>query len=193
MARTKDFDEEEVLNKAMNLFWDKGYAGTSMQDLVDGLGISRSSLYDTFGDKHSLFIRVLENYRQYAGKQMSELIANSPSAKATVRTMLENNINELIKDKQHKGCFLVNTSVEMAAHDPEVSAMLCDNDSQVEQYFYEAISKGQESGELSQQKDARALARFILNAIKGIRVTAKSVSDKKMFEDIISLTMSVLD
>jgi len=193
MARTKDFDEEEVLNKAMNLFWDKGYAGTSMQDLVDGLGISRSSLYDTFGDKHSLFIRVLENYRQYAGKQMSELIANSPSAKATVRTMLENNINELIKDKQHKGCFLVNTSVEMAAHDPEVSAMLCDNDSQVEQYFYEAISKGQESGELSQQKDARALARFILNAIKGIRVTAKSVSDKKMFEDIISLTMSVMD
>lgn len=193
MARTKDFDEEEVLDKAMNLFWDKGYNGTSMQDLVDGLGISRSSLYDTFGDKHSLFIRALENYRQNAGKQMSELIANSPSAKAAVRTMLDNNVNELVKDKQHKGCFLVNASVEMASHDPEVSAMLCQNDSQVEGYFYEAIRKGQESGEISEQKDARALARFILNAIKGIRVTAKSVSDRKMFEDIIDLAMSVLD
>lgn len=193
MARTKDFDEEEVLDKAMNLFWDKGYNGTSMQDLVDGLGVSRSSLYDTFGDKHSLFIRALENYRQYAGKQISELIASSPSAKATVRTMLDNNVNELVKDKQHKGCFLVNASVEMASHDPEVSAMLCQNDSQVEGYFYEAIRKGQESGEISEQKDARALARFILNAIKGIRVTAKSVSDRKMFEDIIDLAMSVLD
>jgi len=61
MARTKDFDEDKVLQKAMNLFWHKGYNGTSMQDLVDGLGISRSSMYDTFGDKHTLFIRALEN------------------------------------------------------------------------------------------------------------------------------------
>ena len=66
MARTKDFDEDEVLDKAMYLFWNQGYNGTSMQDLVDGLGISRSSLYDTFGDKHSLFIKTLENYKKNA-------------------------------------------------------------------------------------------------------------------------------
>ena len=64
MARTKDFDEDEVLTKAMNLFWLNGYNGTSMQDLVDGLGISRSSLYDTFGDKRSLFLKTLENYKK---------------------------------------------------------------------------------------------------------------------------------
>ena len=64
MARTKDFDENEVLTKAMHLFWSKGYNATSMEDLVSGLGISRSSLYDTYTDKHTLFIKALENYQQ---------------------------------------------------------------------------------------------------------------------------------
>ncbi|MEJ0106748.1 MAG: helix-turn-helix domain-containing protein [Bacteroidota bacterium] len=64
MARTKVFDEQMVLDKAMNLFWQKGYNATSAQDLVNGLSISRSSLYDTFGDKHSLFVKALKQIPQ---------------------------------------------------------------------------------------------------------------------------------
>jgi TetR/AcrR family transcriptional regulator, transcriptional repressor for nem operon len=192
MARTKDFDEDEVLKKAMNLFWHQGYNATSMQDLVDGLGISRSSLYDTYGDKHALFIRALENYKRSASEEMNRVVNSVLPAKEKIRQMLEFSINEQSKDKQHKGCFLVNAAVEMAPHDNEVNKMLCENDRQMEEYFFEVISQGQESGEVTNKQDARSLARFILNSVKGIRVTAKSVTDGAFFADIISLTISVL-
>src|ERR1700761_1056657 len=116
MARTKDFDEDEVLDKAMYLFWNQGYNGTSMQDLVDGLGISRSSLYDTFGDKHSLFIKTLENYKKNASAKLEAIIANAPSAKEAVKQLLEYTTRELLSDQQHKGCFMVNAAVEVAPH-----------------------------------------------------------------------------
>jgi TetR/AcrR family transcriptional repressor of nem operon len=193
MARTKDFDEDEVLMKAVNLFWLKGYNGTSMQDLVDGLGISRSSLYDTFGDKHSLFIRSLDSYQKHASGKMDAILNKAPTAKDAVRQLLDMTTRDLLRDKEHKGCFMVNAAVEVAPHDKEVNSMICQSDRQLESYFYKAIKNGQESGEITNQQDAESLARFILNTIKGIRVTAKSVTDKKFFEDIINLSMSVLN
>lgn len=193
MARTKDFDEDEVLQKAMNLFWHKGYNGTSMQDLVDGLGISRSSMYDTFGDKHALFMRSLENYKRIATAEMKSIVDSAPTAKAAIRRMFEYTVTELLRDDQHKGCFLVNAGVEMAPHDAEVNKMLCENDRQLEHYFNEAIKRGQNSGEISNETSSHALAQFILNSIKGMRVTAKSAADKKVFKDIVEVTMKVLD
>ncbi len=81
MARTKDFDEQEVLKKAVCLFWNKGYNATSMQDLVDQLGISRSSLYDTYGDKHTLYLKALEEYQQTNGGKLCSIVHESASAK----------------------------------------------------------------------------------------------------------------
>src|SRR6201995_145682 len=98
MARTKDFDEDEVLLKAMHLFWLKGYNGTSMQDLGDGLGISRSSMYDTFGDKHTLFLRSLENYRQGMTAKLQAVVNNAPDAKEAVRGLLNLTTRELLGD-----------------------------------------------------------------------------------------------
>ncbi len=192
MARTKDFDENEVLIKAVNLFWYKGYNGTSIQDLVDGLGISRSSLYDTYGDKHTLFMKALESYQTSASGVMCNIISNNVSAKVAIRRLLELTTLELVGDNQHRGCFMTNAAVEVAPHNAEVSNMICQNDQLIEDAFYQAIKKGQESGEITNKKDARALARFIFNAMQGIRVSAKLTSDKAVFDDIVELTMSVL-
>src|ERR1700754_4976114 len=111
MARTKEFDENEVLSKAVDLFWLKGYNATSMQDLVDGLGISRSSLYDTYSDKHTLFIQALKSYQTSGAAKIQDIISNTASAKETVRKLLELTTKELVGDKQQKGCFLVNAEV----------------------------------------------------------------------------------
>ena len=189
MARSKDFDEQEVLNKAVNLFWLKGYNGTSMQDLVDGLGISRSSLYDTYGDKHTLYVKALESY-QYAGNdQMCSIINNAPTAKEAIRSLLQFIANNLTQ----KGCFLVNAEVEVAPHDEVIGKMICEKDLQLEEIFYNAIKKGQDNGDINKQQDARALARFVSNAVKGMQVTAKSTTDHKIFDDIINLTVGVLN
>jgi TetR/AcrR family transcriptional repressor of nem operon len=193
MARTKDFDEDEVLTKAVHLFWRKGYNGTSMQDLVDGLGISRSSLYDTYGDKHTLFIKALESYRESVTNKMCDIVANAVSAKEAVRQLLEMTTRDLVGDLEHKGCFMTNTAIEVAPHDKEVSDMICQNEQQIESAFTKAIEKGQNSGEISCTQDARALACFILNNVKGMRVSAKSTTDKRIFDDIIKLTLSVLN
>src|SRR3569833_690038 len=193
MGKTKLFDEQAVLQKAICLFWDKGYNGTSMQDLVDGLGISRSSLYDTFGDKHALFLRSLENYRQMAAAKFQTIINESPTSKGAVRGLLDFTTRELLNDDEHKGCFLVFAAVEVAPHDDEVNKIICQNDKQIEDFFYTAIKNGQDKGEISICQYSRTLAGFIINAIKGIRVTAKSTNDKKHFKDIIDLTMSVLN
>jgi TetR/AcrR family transcriptional repressor of nem operon len=188
MARSKDFDEQDVLSKAVNLFWLKGYNGTSMQDLVDTLGISRSSLYDTYGDKHSLYVKALERY-QYAGNdQMCSIINNAPSARDAIKQLLQFIANNLTQ----KGCFLVNAEVEVAPHDEVIGKMICQKDQQLEDIFYEAIKRGQDKGDLNGQQDARALARFVSNAVKGMQVTAKSTTDRRIFDDIINLTVKVL-
>lgn len=192
MARTKDFDEKEVLDKAIRLFWHKGYNGTSMQDLVDGLGISRSSLYDTYGDKHTLYIKALESYQSSSGGEMCDLISKAASAKEAVKQLLEYITRNLLNDEQHKGCFMVNAGVEVAPHDAEVNKLLCKNEQQLENVFYNTIKRGQESGEIDAGKDAMALTRFISNTVKGIQVSAKSTTDRAFFDDIIQTTMSVL-
>ena len=193
MARQKEFEREEVLEKALEVFWCKGYNATSFQTLTEGMSINRQSIYDTYGDKHTLFIKALESYQRENSGQVCNIINADLPSKEVVRRLLEMIIGELTSDRSHKGCFMVNAEVEVAPHDPEVSKLICANDQQVEDAFYLVIKKGQENGEIKNTEDARALARFTFNTVKGLRVTAKSTNDKAIFEDIIKMALSVLD
>jgi TetR/AcrR family transcriptional repressor of nem operon len=193
MARTKDFDESEVLAKAVKLFWLKGYNGTSMQELVDALGISRSSLYDTYVDKHTLYLKALEFYQKNGQQQISDIVSNTSSAKNAIKRLLEFVTDNLLSDKQHKGCFMLNAEVEVAAQDAEVMDIVCRNDRQIEAAFYELIQRGQKNKEISNKKNAKMLTRFFVNTIKGIRVSAKSTNDSAFFNDIVQTSLSVLD
>ncbi|KQR70183.1 TetR/AcrR family transcriptional regulator [Pedobacter sp. Leaf176] len=193
MARTKDFDENEVLTKAIQLFWHKGYNATSMQDLVNGLGISRSSLYDTYIDKHTLFLKALESYQCSGKAKIDEILQKSISAKETVVKLMKLATNELIGDKEQKGCFIINAGVEVAPHDQDVSKLVCQNEQQMEAAFFKVIKKDQQNGEIKNVEDAAVLAKFIFHVVKGMQVTAKSSLDTTGFEDIIRLTVAILD
>ncbi|WP_295767569.1 TetR/AcrR family transcriptional regulator [uncultured Mucilaginibacter sp.] len=193
MARSKDFDENEVLCKAMQLFWQKGYNATSMQDLVDTLGISRSSLYDTYTDKHTLFLKTLESYQLSGAAKIQNIISSGKSAKETIKNLLELATNDLTDDSQQRGCFMVNAEIEVASTNKEVNEVICRNDEQMEKAIYQVIQSGQENGEVSSKHDAISLSRFVLNALKGMRVTAKSTTNKDFFNNIINLTIAALD
>jgi len=193
MARTKDFDEQAVLQKAICLFWNKGYNGTSMQDLVEGLGISRSSLYDTFGDKHQLYLKALDAYQLQYGTQLCKLTGESASAKEAIRQILDLVITDLLADEQRKGCFIVNAGIELANHDQDVNKMICQTEQQLELAFAKVIRTGQEKGEIKKDKDAQALARFLNNTVKGMQVSVKATTQRSYFEDIINTALSVLD
>lgn len=193
MARPREFDECEVLKKAICLFWEKGYNGTSTQALVDGLGISRSSLYDTFGDKHQLYMKALETYEQGYGEQLDTLIKEASTTKIAIQQLLELVVAGLLDDKQRRGCFMVNASIELAGHDKEVNELFCQHEQQMEKAFLKVIRKGQKNGELSTKQSPQALARFLNNTVKGMQVSVKSTTDCKFFQDIIQTALMVLD
>lgn len=192
MARIKEFNEEEALDKAVEIFWNKGYNGTSAQDLVTYLGLSRSSIYDTFGDKHSLFIKALKRYENQAKDQVQEMIAKSTDIKQTIGELFKQAILESFQDKITKGCFMVNTTVELALHDENIARMVDQNRQNMEDIFFEAVKKGQDLGQISKANDARSLARFIFCNYSGIRVLSRSAgTPKQYYDDIVKVVLSV--
>lgn len=192
MARLKEFNEEDALDKAIAIFWNKGYNGTSAQDLVTHLGLSRSSLYDTFGDKHSLFIKALQRYQKKSYNDVSSLLQESTNIKETIKEMFAQAILESFEDKITKGCFMVNSTVELAIHDAEIEKVVNDNRQKMEEVFFLAVKRGQELNQISSAADPRSLARFIFNNYSGIRVLARSAgTPKQVFDDVVKVMLSV--
>jgi TetR/AcrR family transcriptional repressor of nem operon len=193
MARTKEFNEDQALDKAVEIFWHKGYNGTSAQDLVTHLGLSRSSLYDTFGDKQQLFTKSLQRYQQQAQNAVKELLENSENVKETLQAIFKQAVIESLEDRITKGCFMVNSSVELAMHDEEIAKIVKSNSQTMEEVFTNAVKKGQAAGHISKQLDAKVLARFIFNNYSGIRVLARTgEKDKQVYDDIVKAVFSVL-
>ena len=192
MARTKEFDQEAILDKAVDLFWYKGYHATSMQDIVEGLGLSRSSIYDTFGDKHKLYIAALERYRDQAAGGMIDMVGKAENTMATLEKMFKMLAHDSFTDKLPKGCFMVNSTVELAPHDEEIDKIVSENMHNIEDAFFQLIIKGQDSGEISKEKDPRAIARFLFNTISGLRVAAKSGVKQDIYDDIVNVALAGL-
>jgi len=192
IMRSKDFDEEEILRKAIHIFWEKGYNATSIHDLIDGLGIGRSSIYHAFGDKHKLFVQALEFYQSEGTAKIRNTIDNAPSLKVAVETLLNGVINDVLQEACPKGCFKINSEVEVAAQDEIVRQLVYNDDLLIEDALYQAFKKAQQSGEIDAAKDPLALARFICNTISGMRVYAKFRSERAFFEDIAKTALSVI-
>jgi TetR/AcrR family transcriptional repressor of nem operon len=192
MARTKVFDKQEVLDRAMNLFWKKGYNATSAQDLVDHLGISRSSLYDTFGDKHSLFVKALKQYRINRVDPILRLQNSVEDPEACIRLFFESVKEEAVGENSSKGCFVVNSAVELAPVDSEIAAIANAIMRDTEEALCRVIKNGQDIGVFTTNQSARSLARFVFNALNGLRVTVKFNADREVLEEIINACLSVL-
>ncbi len=192
MARKKEFDEDELLNKAVTLFWDKGYHATSAQDLVDGLGINRSSLYNTYTDKRTLFTKSLRQYQAKNTGAVLSMLKNVVNAQEAITQLLYAVIKESEEDELAKGCFMVNTAVELSSHDKEIGSLVAENAKSVEDAFARTIEKGQQDGQFTKAKSAKALAHFVFSTISGLRVSARSGVDKQTLEDIVEVALLAL-
>ncbi|QTL52247.1 MULTISPECIES: TetR/AcrR family transcriptional regulator [Priestia] len=191
MARSKEFDEKAVLRKAMELFWEQGYEKTSMQDLVDYMGIHRRSIYDTFGDKRSLFLASLNHYEELIVKEMESIISSTSSTKQAIRDVFIFILNAI--EQYPKGCLSVNAAVELSLLDKEIGCIVTKMFNRTEDMFNNLIKRGQASGELSKEIDSDNTSRFLHNNLVGIRVLIKTNYNKKELEGIIALALAVLD
>ncbi|MBO9204133.1 MULTISPECIES: TetR/AcrR family transcriptional regulator [Niastella] len=193
MPKTKQFDETEVLIRARELFCKKGYNGTSMDDLVQATGISRSSIYDTFGDKHGLFLKSLDQYRNEQQCTMEQQTAKSDSPKKKIRAIFEYFINDILADKDGKGCLLINVSLELGSVDNEVATIFHANMDDMEQLLASLIKEGQAKGEIPKKFTPKAMARHFYNSLMGLRVTGTNKPDGELLREIVKLTLSILD
>lgn len=192
MPRTKQFDETAVLDKAVEVFWKKGYHGTSMQDLVDALGINRGSMYSVFKGKHELFQAALQRYRQTNNVQTQELFKSPGTFKDKVVLMFDAAIKESIDDLDRKGCFMVNTTTELVPHDSVIKEIIKINQETIEQVFEEAIQKDQEAGVLRQDLKATEVAQFIYTVYAGFRVVAKKTPTPERLQAIKRMVLEIL-
>lgn len=191
MARSKEFDVDNVLGKAMNVFWQQGYEKTSMQDLVTGMGIHKRSMYDTFGDKHTLYIKAMERFADMTASKMEGRVEGTDSAKEAIRLLFDTIIYK--QESEPTGCLLVNTAVELANHDPAATSKVNEAFLQTEQLFERLVVQGQASGEISSRHQAANLAVFLHNALVGLRVMVKTTPDKDKLKTIADTTLAMLD
>jgi TetR/AcrR family transcriptional repressor of nem operon len=193
MPKTKQFDETEVLVKAMEVFSVKGYNGTSMDDLVQATGLSRSSIYDTFGDKHGLFLKSLNQYCCSQQGELEKQCAKTDSPKKKIRAIFDYTLKGILSDKDQKGCLMVNMSMELNAVDKEVAAVSLKNMEDMEQTFSSLVKEGQAKGEISKRFPPKALGRHLYSSIMGLRVSGTNRPDPDSLKEIVKLALSLLD
>ena len=192
MARTRAFDEEDVLDRAMALFWRKGFEATSIEELVSVSGINRASMYAAFGDKRRLFVAVLDHYLARVNAERLAILSQDDSVIAAIGGFFDAIIIAATGPERHLGCLITNTLTEIAPTDPEVAAKLQTNLKRIEKAFAETIRRGQDMGEIAPGKDARSLARFLVGVAQGLRVLARSGTAEPTLRDIVTTALTTL-
>ncbi|MCZ1007727.1 TetR/AcrR family transcriptional regulator [Streptomyces lydicus] len=191
MARPRKFDEERALDAAMEAFWAFGYEATSTQDLCEATGLGRSSIYNTFKSKHDLFERALARYMDYKNNELSVLLEGDLPARQKVRALLWRVLDdEFAEGADGRGCLVVNTCVEVAAHDPSVATSLERDYGLRLEALRAVIESGRRDGDIAAGKDARTLAHLVIAAIAGLRVSARSGVGRTALEGVVEATLS---
>jgi TetR/AcrR family transcriptional repressor of nem operon len=192
VGRPKSFDEEEVLERAMDLFWLHGYEGIGLSDLLKGMGISRQSLYDTFGSKRGLFVRVIEHYRSTQLSRALALLERDGPALESVKAVMRF-FESLATDPRCRGCLVANTIVEVGPHDEELSGLLTETLGLLQKSIQRGLERAQAEGDLPATKSPEQLARALTNAMMGLVIVGKLRSERETVRDIFSGTLSMLD
>lgn len=192
MARSKEFDPERALDKAMRLFWQSGYENTSLEALMREMGIAKQSLYDTFGDKRSLYLKALARYRDQTNSAMQKMLSEIPSVKDGFRKLLTGLAAET-REQHERGCLLLSANLQRDPEDAVLRDFLRDNQARVEEVFVKALKRAQEQGELSKKEDPAALGRFFVVTIQGMRAMARLKSDRKALEQVAQVALTVFN
>jgi TetR/AcrR family transcriptional regulator, transcriptional repressor for nem operon len=193
MARPREFDTTEALDQAMQVFWSKGYEATSLSDLVDAMKLSKSSFYDTFGSKHEVFLAAIEHYKKTVASQVAQVATLDAPARKLIAGIFERAAGRITEKDGRRGCFLNNCCVEVALHDPAAAKLIGGGFDIMEDTLFALVERGQRQGDIANDKDARALARYLTSSLHGLMVVGKANPDPKALADIARITLKALD
>jgi TetR/AcrR family transcriptional regulator, transcriptional repressor for nem operon len=193
MGRPREFSEAAALQAAIDCFWQHGYEATSMRDLVASMGLTAPSLYNAFGDKQTLYARALERYLDSTTRDRLHRYETSLPPKEAIHQFFAEIVDQSIKDRKRKGCFLVNSALEVAPHQSELRAVIAKQFADIEAFFKRCILAAQANGTAPRGVDATNTARLLLGALLGIRVLARSASDRSLLEGVVQPALVLLE
>lgn len=174
MARPREFEPEEALDKAMRQFWAKGYHDTSIRDLVEATGVNYYGLYGVFENKHGLFLAALDHYRDTV---TAEILAQlkQPGPLTDVITKTYEHLLNIGKTRGGPiGCLMCNTAVELASEDPEAANKVQANMAQLRAGFHATLTEAQQSGELAAERDIGALSEFLTTTVYSLALLLRA-------------------
>ncbi|MGG0942071.1 TetR/AcrR family transcriptional regulator [Bacillus subtilis] len=194
MGRNKEFDTALVLHRAIEVFGEYGYEGTSLQDLLSHLGIARQSLYDTYGTKRDLFLSAVKSYLEGKNAAVMERLEAPGSVKEAIRDIFQEGVNALRDPDRAKACYIINSAIEQIPHDPELARYFERQSKQLEDAFYQALLRAKDQGELNgEDHDISALARYLNQSRLSLTFVAKVTADMDRLQDHVDVSLSVLD
>lgn len=188
----KQFDPQEALGKAVELFWAKGYAATGLAELQERMGIGRKSLYDTFGNKRQLFIRALEFYSENVMRQIFNALDREGSPLGNVRRLLRT-LQERNSTPKCSGCLLGVGIAQCPSDDPEMAAILRHHIQGVEDAFYKAFKRAQKVGELDAATNIRDLARLYVGIAQGLALLGRVQNAPAVPRSIVNAALATLE
>ena len=185
MARPREFDEDMVLEAAMQRFWNNGFEATSMRDLADRTGMTTASLYNAFGDKRTIYRLVLDRYVRQALEACSTILGSDDPPLQALERFFDATVEELLADRLHKGCFVVNTALEVASHDHDFRDVVTKVFDEIEKSVRECVAAGQRDGSILISQPPADLARLALSIILGLRVLARTNPDRELLTGVV--------
>ena len=192
MARPKQFNENDVIDKAVVVFWAKGYEATSIQDLVEAMGIQRGSLYTAFGSKQQLFLIALKRYSLTVVKKLLVILNSQPSAIESIQLFFAQIVEHLLTAGELRGCLITNSAIERGLRDDETKQHVLKLFQSIENAFFNTLLRASKNGELSTQLDLKELASYLTSHMQGLLVIGKVCSERSKLEGINRMTLSVL-
>lgn len=192
MARPAEFNREEVLDRAMQAFWNQGYCATSMADLTETTALKPGSLYAAFKSKEGLFLAALDHYGELSFQNIRRILSSADTPLGGVRELF-GQISANANEEDERSCFLVNTVLEVARRNPRVRERVNLHLSAIEGLFREALKASREKGELARERDPEALAALIMTNIWGLRVLLATGADRSRLRAVVDQMLALLD
>jgi TetR/AcrR family transcriptional regulator, transcriptional repressor for nem operon len=189
VVRQREFDIDEVLVLAMNLFWQRGYSNTSMKDVVQATGVQPGSLYGAFGDKEKLFQQALRKYTQDFFR--ASIPCNKPPLEC-IELWFEHLADAMTNDPDQKGCLIINTAMERDAHSPSTIAIIEDRLDEIESFFRQNLNQAKFNGSLSESFDADMTAKAMLGSVVAILAVARMRRDAQTINSIVAGAIAIL-
>lgn len=191
MGRPQTFERDEMLDQAMQVFWDKGYEAASVQDLVDATGVNRGSIYHAFGNKAGLFDAVLERY--LSASTVSRVVADAETAdpRRAIEALIRDTVENGVSVNAHRGCLMARAAAENCSS--QLMDKIVHNSALLEDALALLVERGQAGGEISQKWGARSLARFLGACIQGMSARAKMDPNRDALQAIADIALSALD